>query len=244
MTSSTRNNQAQTDWTPEALQVVSEELERSSPREVLQWGIRNFAPDLALATGFGPSGVVLMHLISSLKPETPVFYLDTDLYFPETYALKDQIEQRFGIRFTVVPASLSLDAQENLYGPALWEREPDKCCFLRKVLPLRHFLSTKKAWVSGIRRDQAASRAGTGIVEWDSANRLVKLNPLANWTSADVWSYVRTYDLPYNQLHDQGYPSVGCIPCTAPVAPGEDERSGRWRGHQKTECGIHLKLQL
>ena len=240
-------------WTPEALRAVSARLEGRLPEDVLLWGLDHFdagpaldaqpaagRAGLALATGFGPEGVVLMHMLSQLAPDSSVFYTDTDLLFDETYALRDQLSERLGIQFTRIHSGLSLDEQAAQHGPALWAHDPDRCCQLRKVAPLRQYLRTKAAWISSIRRDQTAIRAGAGLVEWDRANGLVKLNPLAAWTSGQVWSYVLKHDLPYNPLHDQGFPSIGCWPCTKAVAAGADPRSGRWVGQDKTECGIHL----
>lgn len=181
-----------------------------------------------------------MHMVSEIAPETTIFYLDTDLLFPETYALRDELAERLGLRFTRVHSGLSVEAQAEEHGAALWSRNPDLCCQLRKVAPLRLFLATRQAWITAIRRDQTTARAGAGLVEWDRANGLVKLNPLAAWTSGRVWDYVLKHRLPYNPLHDQGYPSIGCWPCTRAVAAGDDPRSGRWAGKEKTECGIHL----
>ena len=230
-----------TEWTVKELKQVSDELEGSSPQLVLRWGFENFAPDIVLATGFGPEGVVLMHMASEIRPETKVFYLDTDLLFPETYALRDELARRLGIRFERVPSSISLADQAVRYGDALWKSDPDSCCYLRKVIPQREYLSGHRAWITGIRRDQTIFRANAGLVEWDKTNKMAKLNPLAAWTQDQVWDYIRQYNLPYNTLHDQGYPSIGCWPCTKAVKPGDDPRSGRWAGQEKTECGIHLK---
>src|SRR5579859_1662296 len=240
-------------WTPEALREVSAGLEGRPPEDVLRWGLEHFrgpaaggpaAADerqgITLATGFGPEGVVLMHMASQLAPALTVFYTDTDLLFSETYALRDELAARLGIQFTRVHSGLSLENQAAQHGPALWSRDPDLCCQLRKVAPLRQYLRTRSAWVSAIRRDQTPNRARAGLVEWDRSNGLVKLNPLAAWTTSQVWSYVLKYELPYNPLHDQGYPSIGCWPCTRAVAAGADPRSGRWAGREKSECGIHL----
>lgn len=230
-----------TEWTPDTLSEVGARLERSSPREILEWGFERFAPDIAMATGFGPSGIVLMHLVSQLRPETTVFYLDTGLLFPETEALRATLAERLGLVFTQVEPELSVGEQEAVYGPALWRRDPDRCCSLRKVAPLRRFLATQRAWITGLRRDQSPARAHIRPVAWDAGNGLVKFCPLASWTAEDIWGYIHAHELPYNELHDAGYPSIGCIPCTRPVAPGEDERAGRWAGQAKTECGIHLQ---
>lgn len=231
------------EWLSAALKRFSDQLEDRSPHDVLRWGIATFWPDLVLATGFGPEGVVLMHQLSQLQPAVSTFYLDTDLLFPETYALRDELAARLGIEFIDVRTELSPEAQAEAYGPELWRRDPDLCCHLRKVMPLRRFLATRRAWISGIRRDETSERAAAGIVEWDNVNQMVKLNPLANWSADQVWAYVDTHHLPTNHLHGMGYPSIGCWPCTQPVAPGNDPRSGRWVGFTKTECGIHFQFR-
>jgi phosphoadenosine phosphosulfate reductase len=227
------------EWTPESIKQVNATLEGSSPETILRWGFENFAPSIVLATGFGPEGIVLMHLVSQIRPETKVFYLDTDLLFASTYELRDDLVKRLGIRFERVHSGISLPEQAFRHGDKLWERDPDTCCQIRKVIPQRQFLVNYSAWITGIRRDQTAFRANTALVGWDYANKMVKLNPLARWTSNQVWEHIHTNDLPYNSLHDYGYPSIGCWTCTKEVAPGEDPRSGRWFGNVKTECGIH-----
>ena len=228
-------------WTPESLYKVRRILEKQTPEAILRWGIATFSPDVAMATSFGPSGIVLLHMMAEHRPGTPVFYLDTGLFFDETYRLRDRLAERFGIDFIGIKPEQTVDEQAAAHGPALWERNPDQCCALRKVQPLRDFLSDKRAWITGIRRNQAATRANTAVVDWDRANGLVKLNPLAHWTDEEIWAYIQIYELPYNELHDQGYPSIGCWPCTKPVAPGDDQRAGRWSGRAKIECGIHLQ---
>src|SRR5579883_3328060 len=176
-------------WTDAALKEISDRFEGRPPAEVLGWGIDTFGVGLVLATGFGPEGVVLMHLVSQLNPATTIFYLDTDLLFQETYDLRDALASRLGIQFTRVHCGMSVAEQAERHGANLWERNPDLCCQMRKVEPLRKFLSTKQAWITAIRRDQTRQRANAGIVEWDPANRLVKLNPLAGWTSDQVWAH-------------------------------------------------------
>jgi phosphoadenosine phosphosulfate reductase len=231
----------QQEWTTERLQALNKHFEHASPREILQWAYETFGDGAVMGTGFGPSGVVLTHQVSSLHPDAVIFYLDTDLLFPETYALRDELAEQLGITFTRVHSEVSLVEQETVLGEDLWKKNPNACCFIRKVLPLRRFLSDKSAWITGLRRDQSRSRAGTKIVEWDAANNVVKINPLAQWTSDDIWGYIHLNEVPYNQLHNSGYPSIGCMPCTKPVATGMDERAGRWAGFNKTECGIHLQ---
>jgi phosphoadenosine phosphosulfate reductase len=225
--------------------VVSSEFENTSPEVVLRWAIDEFSSDAALATGFGAEGCVLVAMLSAIKLTRGgmglrIFYLDTDLLFPETYALRDQLEARYGVHFERRATSLSLSAQAAEFGERLWEREPDLCCRLRKVEPLRETLKGMRAWVTGVRRDQSPARGGTGIVEWDEKFGIIKINPLAQWSAPDVWNYIAKHDVPYNPLHDRGYPSVGCMPCTTPVQIGEAPRSGRWRGTSKSECGIHV----
>ena len=227
------------DWQP-----ISDGFEGAAPETLLRWAIEAFSPDIALASGFGAEGCVLIAMLSAIKPiragsDMRIFYLDTDLLFPETYALRDQLEERYGVQFERRATSLSISDQAAKYGERLWEREPDLCCRLRKVEPLREMLKGMRAWVTAIRRDQSPARASTGLVEWDDRFGLVKINPLAAWSTRDVWNYIAKHDVPYNPLHDQQYPSVGCMPCTTPVQIGEVSRAGRWRGTVKSECGIH-----
>lgn len=228
-------------WYPANLQRIARRFEGMAPQEALRWGLVSGGEDAALATGFGPSGVALMHMAAQLRRETAVFYLQTDLLFPETLALRDELAARLGLRFIEVPASLTLAEQQAQYGAELWRRSPDLCCRLRKVQPLRRFLRHKKVWITGIRRDQSPTRAHVRVVDWDYANQLIKICPLAAWTRDEVWDYVHRHNLPYNPLHDQGYPSIGCMPCTRPAAATDDERAGRWAGSSKIECGIHVQ---
>ena len=194
---------------------------------------------MGLATGFGAEGCVLIDMLARVHPRMRVFYLDTDLLFPETYALVESLRARYGVRFERRATPLSLAAQSELYGERLWERDPEECCRLRKVEPLREMLAGLRAWVTAIRREQTPARAGAGVVERDAKFGLVKINPLAGWSARDVWDYVVKNDVPYNPLHDLSYASVGCVPCTTPVRIGEDPRAGRWRGSARTECGLH-----
>ena len=223
----------------EDLKAISDEFETASPEALLSWAVQEFGSDVALATGFGAEGCALVAMLSAISPRTRIFYLDTDLLFPETYALRDQLEARYGVRFERRATSLSLSDQAAAYGERLWERQPDLCCRLRKVEPLREMLSGLRAWVTAIRRDQTPARAGVGLIERDERFGLIKINPLAKWSAGDVWNYIAKYDVPYNSLHDCGYPSIGCVPCTTPVQIGETPRAGRWRGTGTTECGLH-----
>ncbi len=221
---------------------INQQLESKSPDEILRWGTEIFGDDIAIGTGFGLSGVVLAHLGSTICPNATYFFLDTHLLFPESHALRRKIERRFDIRFRRITAeSTSSNGQATLVRKQ-WETDHDQCCYNRKVAPLRRFLKDKGLWVTGLRRDQAHTRRELPIVVWDPKCGIYKLHPLAVWTSEQVWSFIESHELPYNELHDLGYPSVGCLPCTRPVQDGEDERAGRWSGSNKTECGIHTPM--
>lgn len=222
------------------LKSLTRQLEPQGPEAALRWAITTFTGQLAIATGFGPSGIVILHLVSQIDPGVKAFYLETDLLFGETHTLRDRLQSRLGLTIEAVHSGLSLEQQANDNGEALWRRDPNLCCQLRKVEPLRRFLADKQAWVTGIRRDQSASRIATQVVEWDAGNGLVKINPLSAWTSEQVWEHIHEHDLPFNPLHRLGFPSLGCWPCTRSVLPGENPRAGRWDGFAKTECGLHL----
>ena len=223
----------------EDLKLISNHFEDKSPEDVIRWAGDRFGSDMALACSFGTDDMALLDMLSKVAPNVRVFYLDTGVLFQETYKLIEISTERYGIKPIQLLPDLSLEQQTSTLGDNLWEREPDRCCNIRKVQPLSRFLSGLQAWITGIRRDQTPARAHAGIVEIDKKFRLVKINPLARWTDAMVWDYLRANKVPYNPLHEQGYPSIGCIPCTSQVKPGEDPRSGRWRGFTKDECGLH-----
>lgn len=217
---------------------AAEEFENKSPEELLKWAVETF-PNITLACSFGAEDVVLVDMLHKISPKTDIFYLDTDLHFKETYETRDKLEAHYGIQFVRAATDLTLEAQAAQYGDELWKSEPNTCCNLRKVEPLTTILGKYEAWITGIRRDQAPTRANAKKVEYDVKFGLVKFNPLASWTSEDIWNYIRANDVIYNPLHDQHYPSIGCEKCTRQVLPGEDPRAGRWAGHEKTECGLH-----
>lgn len=221
---------------------LSDSFEVKSPQDMLAYAIEKYHPKIVLACSFGAEDVVLVDMVHRINPTVPLFYLDTDFLFPETYATRDRVIERYDLKPAQVIQMKSLltpHQQAESYGEALWTSKPDQCCQLRKVEPLTRVLTGYSAWITGIRRDQAPSRANAGLIEWDRKFELVKINPLARWTSTDVWTYIKIYEVPYNQLHDQNYPSIGCTYCTAPVAPGDDPRAGRWKNFAKTECGLH-----
>ena len=214
------------------------------PERILDWAFETFGNAVAISSAFGAEGMVLIDIASRVRPNFRLFTLDTELLFPETYNLMDQVEQKYGISIERVYPLISPEDQERVHGAALWKRNPDQCCNMRKVEPLRRKLGELRAWITSIRRDQTAARASAGKIEWDEKFGLVKINPIADWNSKQVWQYIRQNDIPYNALHDRGYPSIGCTHCTRAVLPGEDARSGRWAGSSKTECGLHVIQSL
>ena len=211
-----------------------------SPQRVLGWAFETFGNRVAISSAFGAEGMVLIDMASRVSKDFRLFTIDTELLFPETYSLMDRIEQKYEIKVERVFSVLSPEEQERVHGEALWTRDPDQCCNLRKVKPLRRKLSELAAWITSIRRDQTSFRQGARKVEWDVKFGLVKVNPIADWTSKQVWRYLHEHGVPYNALHDQNYPSIGCTHCTRAVRPGEDPRAGRWPGMGKTECGLHI----
>lgn len=210
------------------------------PDQVLTWAFDTFGDSVAIASAFGAEGMVVIDTASRLYRKFRVFTLDTEFLFPVTYSLMDRVEQKYGITIERVFPLNSPEEQEREYGPRLWERNPDQCCNLRKVEPLRRKLGELRAWITSIRRDQTLARGGAGKIEWDSNFGLVKVNPIADWSSKQVWKYIHEHDVPYNQLHDHNFPSIGCTHCTRAVGPGEDPRAGRWAGSSKDECGLHI----
>ena len=227
----------------EKIQELNHKFEKANPLELLQWLWQNYGKGVVLGTGFGPSGIILIHHLKKAGLTIPIFYLDTGLFFDETYQLKEKIERELDVQFTRVSTDLSLEDQAVQYGSELWRNNPNKCCFLRKILPLQQYLADKEVWITGVRRSQSQARKQTKMFEWDPMNKVMKVNPLVSWTSEDVWSFIKIFKLPYNKLHESGYRSIGCSPCTQPVLPHEDERAGRWAGMNKTECGIHKPTQ-
>jgi phosphoadenosine phosphosulfate reductase len=222
------------------LAAASARLEGKTPQEILQWAVREYQPGLSLACSFGgPSGMVLLDMLMPIDRTVEVFYLDTDFLFPETYKLRDVAASKYNFQPKGYMSLLSVSEQALKHGEALWARDPDACCAIRKVEPNRRALEGKRAWISGIRRDQSKTRTDISIVEWDEQFGLVKVNPLAAWTESQVWTYIMDNRVPYNELHDHNYPSIGCTNCTKPVMPGDDPRSGRWQGFDKVECGLH-----
>jgi phosphoadenosine phosphosulfate reductase len=227
--------------TPEALRAAAERFRGRPPVEVLAWAAERFAGRVVFATGFGAEGCVLIDLVARHRLAIDLVTLDTGLLFDETYALWRRLEERYGIVIAGKRPEQTVYEQAKAHGDRLWERDPDRCCALRKVEPREALLAGRDAWITAIRRDQTRSRASAQPVEADPLHGLVKINPLLSWSAADVADHVRIHDVPVNPLHARGYPSIGCAPCTSPVVAGEDPRSGRWRGREKKECGLHAR---
>ncbi len=221
------------------LREASARLETATPEEIIRWAVATYYPKLTMATAFGPEGCVILYYLSLVEPRTHVFNLDTGYQFKETLALRDEIARRYGIEVELKRADTSVEQYEAQNGGPIYKTNPDQCCFDRKIAVLRKASVGFDAWMSGIRRDQSSDRAKALIVGWDKKFGLVKISPLANWTKKDIWRLIVEKDIPYNPLHDQGYTSIGCWPCTRAVMFGEDERAGRWSGTAKTECGLH-----
>jgi phosphoadenosine phosphosulfate reductase len=211
------------------------DLEGHSAEEVLEFMVERFHPSLYVACSFQKEASVILHMLLEIEPQARFFTLDTGVLFPETYETWREIERRYDVTIDGFQGP-TLGRQAALHGDALWERDPDQCCAIRKVTPMREVLSSVDAWVAGLRRDQAPERAGTPKLHWDAKHGLWKANPLAGWSERDVWTYIFEHDIPYNSLHDQGYASIGCTHCTQPGTG----RDGRWAGSDKVECGLHV----
>ncbi len=220
---------------------LAEQFESAEPREILSWANRTFGETLAIVTSFQTTGIVTLHMMGEIAPATQVLTLDTGFLFPETVDLVNALEERFELNLQRIRPRQTPRQQARDYGDRLWERNPDRCCHIRKTIPLREALSAYSAWVTGLRRDQSANRANTPIISRDSRTGLIKIAPFANWSEDKIWAYLRAHDLPYNPLHDIGYPSIGCWTCTKAVNQDADSRSGRWSQRDKTECGIHIE---
>lgn len=229
------------------LRVLSEKFEGAGLPEILGWCWERFGKRAAIGTSFQGAGLVVIHHARELGLDFPVFTIDTGLLFPETLALKAALEERYGFEIESLKPEQSVAGQEAEHGPALWARHPDTCCTLRKVIPLQNKLAALDVWITGVRRQQSETRERTRIIEiykFDVLRdrHIIKLNPMAGWSREEVREFLRKHGIPQNPLLEQGYRSIGCMPCTRPVAEGESERAGRWTGFDKSECGIHTFL--
>lgn len=222
------------------VRAVQPSAETWSAEVALRWAFDRLGNEVALVSAFGPEGMVLIDMAASIQRRFRLITIDTGFLFPETHKLMAEVEERYGIAIEKIKPARSAAEQERDHGVALWRRDPDLCCGLRKVEPLRQKLAELRGWITSIRRDQTTTRAGARKLEWDAKFGLVKINPVADWTADAIWEYIHKNDVPYNELHDQGYPSIGCTHCTRAVLKDEDARAGRWPGFAKNECGLHL----
>jgi len=224
-------------WGPERTASVAADLEGTSAPDVVRWALAEFGDDIVVASSMQTA--VLEHLVSRVRPGVPVVFLDTGYHFAETLGTRDAVAVAYPVRLIDVTPRRSVAEQDAEEGPRLFERNPDRCCALRKVEPLERALAGYRAWITGLRRVDSPSRATTPLVEWDARRSMVKVNPIAAWSDDELERYVEANGVIANPLLQLGYPSIGCEPCTRPVAPGEDARAGRWSGRAKSECGLH-----
>lgn len=216
---------------------AGERLAEASTSEVLDWAVRTFGENLIVASNMEDAS--LIDLVSKVSPGVDVLFLETGYHFAETLGTRDAVSQTYDVNIIDATPEQTVEQQDATEGARLYERDPGRCCHLRKVLPLRNTLARYEAWITGLRRVDSPTRANTPLVTWDERNNLVKVNPLAAWSDEDMDNYVAEHNVLVNPLVSAGFPSIGCQPCTAKPAPGEDRRSGRWAGSTKTECGLH-----
>ncbi len=221
-----------------AIAGLNERFESAAPEEVVRWAVETFGDGLSVGASFGgPTGMAILHMTAQLKPNVHVFVLDTDYLFEESHQTRERATSALNLsNVQVYKSKLTHEQQAAEHGAALWMRDPDLCCDLRKVEPNRRALDGKTAWISGLRRDQSEGRSDVPIVAWNARFGLVKINPLARWTEKETWDYLVKHEVPYNPLLDQGFVSIGCYNCTV---PGKQGRQGRWEGFEKDECGLH-----
>ena len=217
-------------------------FETATPADIIRWAAATFAPDVAASSSFQTQSVPLLHIMAEVAPQVPIFFLDTGFHFPETLAYRDQLVANLGLNVRVLKLEIGHEGFRREYGD-LHRHNPDMCCYINKVEPLRKAMRGLRAWISGIRRDQTAARSTTPIIARQS-DGLYKIAPMATWTRREIWQYVHDHNLPEHPLLAQGYLSIGCAPCTRPAFGEQDERSGRWAGREKTECGLHIPLNV
>jgi phosphoadenosine phosphosulfate reductase len=224
----------------EQIDQANQQLKDQPAVGILKWAVERFFPRLTMATAFGPEGNCIIHLLAEIEPQVRIFNLETGYQFKETLQTRERIKERYGIEVEYIRPELTVPEYEAEHGGPLYNSRSDQCCEDRKSIPLRKAVVGYDAWISAIRADQTRHRAMASVVQWDAKFNLVKINPLLRWTKKDVWNFIHKNDVPYNPLHDRGYPSIGCWPCTRPTADGEDDRAGRWHGTVKKECGLHV----
>ena len=228
----------------EALNVSTQVNENTPTDELIAWTLDRFAHQrVVMTSSFGMEGCALIDMYAAHKKPLTVVYLDTMFFFKETYALRDQMIERYPhLSFVNRGTTLTPEQQEQQYGPELWKTNPAECCRIRKIDPMYPVMAEVDVWIAGLRRSQSATRANLRVIDWDWRYQVLKISPLANWERGEIWEYIQKHNVPYNALHEQGYPTVGCTHCTAAVpgsTPGDYSREGRWVASEKTECGLH-----
>lgn len=221
---------------------LADEFEARSSQDLLAWAVDRFEGRILLTCSWQMQSSVLIDMLHQLGANIRVVELDTGLLFPETYETRERLVARYDLDLERIDPRETVEEQAQSEGPDLWRRDPDRCCALRKVEPLERALVGMDAWITGIRRAQSVTRRDAKVLELDPRG-VVKVQPLAGWSDEDVKGYLFAHDVPYNTLHDRGFPSIGCTPCTRAIRPGEDSRAGRWADAEKTECGLHLPAQ-
>jgi phosphoadenosine phosphosulfate reductase len=224
-------------WGPERAAATAAELEGAPALDVVRWALDEFGDDVCVASSMQTA--VLEDLVSRVRPGVPVVFLETGYLFAETLGTRDAVEVAYPVRLLTVTPLQTVAEQDTQEGPRLYERDPDRCCALRKVEPLERALAPYRAWITGLRRADSPSRASTPVVAWDARRSMVKINPIVAWSDDELAEYVEANNVIANPLLQLGYPSIGCAPCTRAIAAGEDARAGRWAGRTKTECGLH-----
>ena len=232
-------------YTPDRLKAINDELRGKPAEEIVRWAAGEFGSEIAMASSFGAEDVALIDIVAKVAPAIRIFTLDTGRLNDETYEVMERIRERYGLPvqsyFPEREAVEKLEREKGFYSFRESIDARKECCGIRKVQPLRRALTGLRAWMTGLRASQAVTRTDMTAVEWDEGNGLAKVNPLIEWTDEQTWDYVRANDVPYNRLHDQGFPSIGCAPCTRAIQPGEDIRAGRWwwENPENKECGLH-----
>ena len=223
---------------------LNDGFEAATPQEIVRWALEDSGLErIAVASAFQAEGTAVMHMAVQVRPDIPVLFLETGFHFAETIEFKRRLTEMLGLNVVDLRGEHTVQSQAAEHGERLYERDPKLCCEINKVRPFAEALRDYDAWLTSMRRDSAWTRRDTPILsqtELETGERIVKINPIANWTRRDAWGYLKEHDLPHNPLYDLGYASIGCAPCTRMVFPGEDERAGRWSGLLKTECGIHV----
>lgn len=226
----------------DTIDALNATFETRPTAEIIIWAAQTFGPDIAMSSSFQTQSLPLLHIVSQVTPHLPVIFLDTGYHFPETLAFRDQLVQAWQLNVRTVRPALSPDELARQYGQELYRCDPDMCCYVNKVEPMQRAMAALRGWISGIRRDQSPTRAGTRILEC-TPQGLLRVHPMATWTERDIWRHINRHALPAHPLLAQGYTSIGCAPCTRPVRQGQDARAGRWAGQNKTECGLHTLLR-